>query len=137
MTPPPTADTEVPTAGASWILDVIAGLPPWAQLLAYLLPIVMLVSWGPWAWLFAAIGGALAAQHVGTDGVLVSVWAGGAVGYVLNCGWNPMADCRWCKGSPKRRDGQRNFHWCFWCGGNGRRTRLGAYVWPKHRARAD
>lgn len=117
----------------SVILDAIASLPPGLAFVAYLLPVVVFVAWGPWAWVLGGVAGAWAATWGGTDALLIVGALVGAVAYALNCLWNPMADCWWCKGNAKRRDKKRHFHWCFFCGGNGRRTRLGAYAWPKHR----
>ena len=118
------------------IADLIGTLPPLAKLVAVVVPLWVFVSWGPWAWV---LGGAAAIVALGPAGPDVAVLLGyllGGLGYVLYCRWNPMDDCRWCKGSPKRR-GSRGFHWCFWCGGNGRRTKLGAYAWSKHRESGD
>lgn len=133
MTPPPTADTEVPAATTSWILGAIHTLPPWAQLLAFVLPLVVFVSWGPWSWVSGGIAGVWAATWGGVDALLVLGMGVGLAVYVVNCRWNPYADCRWCKGSPRRRDSRKNYHFCFWCGGNGRRTRLGAHAWSRYR----
>lgn len=125
--PPPAAES------TSAILDAIGGLPPLLSLLAFLLPVLVFVAWGPWSWLAGGLAGAWAAGHFGTDGLLVAAYTFGGLAYLANCRWNPMADCWWCKGGPKRRDKQRHFHWCFVCGGSGRRYRLGAFAWPRYR----
>lgn len=129
MTPAP------PPAPTSLILDLIGQLPPWAQLLAYGLPILVFVTWGPWAWV-AGLGLAVWLGPIGgIDIGLVAVFVGGAAGYVLSCRWDPMLDCWWCNGSPKRRNRnkKKRFHFCFVCGGTGRRYALGARVWPRYR----
>lgn len=120
----------------SWVLDTVATLPPLLKLLAYLIPVVVFVSWGPWAWVLGTLLAMFAAAPMGTDGIILGGLVGGGIGYVLNCRWNPMANCWWCKGSPKRRDKQTHFHWCFICGGAGRRWRLGSQAWPKFREKA-
>ena len=119
----------------SAILDAITALPPLLALLLVGVPVLAFVAWGPWAWTAGIVAGAWAANHWGPDAGIPAALVSGCAAYLLNCRWNPYADCWWCHGGPKRRDNRRHFHFCFFCGGNGRRTRLGAYAWPKFRDR--
>lgn len=52
-------------------------------------------------------------------GVLLVLW-------LLHSAYRPYARCVMCKGSPRNSSSTgRTWRNCWWCGGSGRRTRLG------------
>jgi hypothetical protein len=120
-------------------LELIRAVASWG-----VIPVLVLGAWALWAvagltqWTWgASVAAALgvgAGWHWSPPGVLDAAVLALLVCYVVECLTHPRADCWWCKGSPKRRDSRRNFHFCLVCGGKGHRVRWGAMVRPKFRA---
>lgn len=112
-------------------------LTAWHLLLALpSLVLVAVVVWAVWAvallsvwtWLAAAVAGSLVmakwgwSSSAGLDVAAVTL----LFGYGADCFLDPRADCWWCRGTPKRRNERRYFHFCLVCGGKGHRRRIGS-----------
>lgn len=55
--------------------------------------------------------------------------------YVVECAWWPFGYCLCCKGAGKHhKTNSRVFKDCWWCGGSGRRLRVGRRVWNRLRS---
>lgn len=109
--------------------QMLGQAPPWLPLALGLWALFALKAGGPWS-----IGAAVAALVAGANwGWPVDVMSFTALAafvamYFLRCAQDPYTPCWWCRGKSRRFNSEGNFHFCWVCGGSGKRDRFGAVV---------
>lgn len=106
--------TVSPLAGLTvlvWAFWAVAGLTPWT-----------------WLGIGVAVVFAINTLHWQGPAVLDAAAVAAGVCYFVECIYDAQARCPWCRGTPRRYNSSndKNFHWCWICGGRGYRVRWGA-----------